>query len=147
MYIQNIILHATLDEKTHEEVLTGEKLDISHLWIFGCPVSIHIPKERRTKMEPSGKKGTFVGYSETPKAFRIYVPGERHVEVSQDVTFHEEATFKWSKELECDPEIDEIEISTSENHENDPSPSEIQRENPIEPTELPVIDEPVELVN
>ena len=45
-------------------------------------------------MEPSGKKGTFVGYSESSKAYRIYVPGETHVEVNQDVTFHEEDAFK-----------------------------------------------------
>ena len=45
-------------------------------------------------MEPFGKKGTFVCYSETSKEFKIYVLGERHVEVSQDVTFHEEETFK-----------------------------------------------------
>ena len=51
--------------------------------IFGyLDVYMHIPKEKRTKMEPYGKKGTFVGYSETSKEFRIYVPGERHVEVS-----------------------------------------------------------------
>ena len=46
-------------------------------------------------MEPSRNKGTFVGYSETSKEFRIYVPSERHVEVSWDATFHEEETFKW----------------------------------------------------
>jgi hypothetical protein len=25
-------------------------------------IYIHIPKEKRTKLEPSGKKGTFMGY-------------------------------------------------------------------------------------
>ena len=44
-----------------------------------------------------------VTYSETSKEFKIYVLGERHVEVSQDATFHEEETFKRSKEFECDP--------------------------------------------
>jgi hypothetical protein len=58
-----------------------------------------VPKEKRTKMEPSGKKGIFVGYSETFKAYIIYVPGQRYIEVSMDVTFHEEAAFKQSKEL------------------------------------------------
>jgi hypothetical protein len=29
------------------------------------PVYIHVPKEKRTKLEPSGKKGTFVGYIES----------------------------------------------------------------------------------
>ena len=95
VYIQNKSPHAFLDEKKTEEVFTGEKPNISHLHIFGCPLYIHIPKENRTNMEPSRKKGTFVGYNETSKAFKIYVPSERHVEVSRDVTFHEEATFKW----------------------------------------------------
>ena len=113
VYIQNKSPHAVLDEKTPKEVFTGEKPDISHLWIFGCPVYIHIEKEKRTKMEPFGKKGTFVGYSETSKAFRICVPGERHVEVIQDVTFHEEETFKRSKELECDLEIEEAKAPMS----------------------------------
>ena len=34
VYIQNKSLHVVLDEKTPEEVYTGEKPDISHLWIF-----------------------------------------------------------------------------------------------------------------
>ena len=76
-------------------------------------------------MEPSGKKGTFVGYSEISKAFRIYVPGESHVEVSWDVNFHEEETFKWSKEIDCGPEKTENRISSLENHEDDSSPSDV----------------------
>ena len=56
-------------------------------------------------MEIYGNKGIFFGYNETSKAFIIYVLGERHVEVSWDVTFHEEETFNWSKEIEFDPEI------------------------------------------
>ena len=59
------------------------------------------------------KEGNFFCYSETSKAFRIYVPGEKHVEVSQDMTFHEEEAFKRSKELECDPEIDEAKAPKS----------------------------------
>lgn len=66
-----------MEEKTPEEVFTGEKLDVGDLRIFRCPVYIHVPKEKRTKMEPSRKKGTFVGYSETSKAYQIYVPGQR----------------------------------------------------------------------
>ena len=29
------------------------------------------------KLEPSGKKGTFMEYSEYSKAYRIYIPGSR----------------------------------------------------------------------
>ena len=82
LYIQNRSPHELLDEKTLENVFTGEKPYISYLQIFGCCVYVHIPKEKRTKMEPLGKKGTFVGYNQTSKAFRIYVPDERQIEVS-----------------------------------------------------------------
>jgi transposase InsO family protein len=74
VYVQNRSPHKILGNKTPEEVFTGKKPEISHLRIFGCPVFIHVPKEKRTKLEPSGKKGTFVGYSETSKAYKIYIP-------------------------------------------------------------------------
>jgi hypothetical protein len=82
---------------------------VGYLRIFGCPVYIHVPKEKRTKMVPSGKKGIFVGYSETSKAYRIYIPGQRYIEVSRGVTFHEEAAFKQSKESHQDTEMEELE--------------------------------------
>jgi hypothetical protein len=77
VYIQNRCPHKALEEKIPEEVFTGKKPSVDHLRIYGSPVYIHIPKENRTKLEPSGKKGTFVGYSETSKAYRIYVPGQK----------------------------------------------------------------------
>jgi hypothetical protein len=64
-----------LKDKTPEEVFSGIKPKVGHLRIFRCPVYIHVPMEKRTNMEPSGKKGVFVGYSENSKAYMIYVPG------------------------------------------------------------------------
>lgn len=58
-------------------------------------------------MEPSGKKGVCVGYSETSKAYIIYIPGTRLIEVSRDVTFHEETTFRHSQEIQDDTEMEE----------------------------------------
>jgi len=109
VYIKNKSPHAILGEKTPKEAFTGEKPKVGHSRIFECPIYIHVPKEKRTKMEPFGKKGTFVGYSETSKAYRIYVPGQRHIKVSKDVTFHEEDSFKQSKELQLDIETKEPE--------------------------------------
>ena len=99
VYIQNRCPHAILDDKTPEEAFSGKKPDVRHLRVFGCPVYIHVPKEKRTKMEPSSKKGIFVGYSESSKAYKIYVLGQKQIEVSRDVTFHEEVVFKRSREL------------------------------------------------
>lgn len=79
VYIQNRCSHVILEDKTPEEAFTEEKPEIGHLRVFGCPVYVHVLKEKRTKMEPSGKKGIFVGYTETSKAYRMYVPGQRHI--------------------------------------------------------------------
>eukprot|EP00253_Pinus_taeda_P032826 PITA_32826 len=53
IYIQNRCPHKSLDNKTLEEVFTGKKPSVDHLRIFGCPVYIHIPKEKRKKLDPS----------------------------------------------------------------------------------------------
>jgi hypothetical protein len=98
-----------MGEKTLEEAFTGEKPEVGHLRIFRCPVYIHVLKEKRTKMEPSEKNEIFVGYNETSKAYMIYVPSQRYIEVSRDVTFHEEAAFKQSKKLQQDTKMEELE--------------------------------------
>jgi hypothetical protein len=107
VYVQNKLSHSTLGFKTPEEMFIGKKPEVSHLKIFGCPVFIHIPKEKRNKLEPSGKKGIFVGYCEVSKAFRIYIPGHRHIEISGDVTFDEEATLKKSKRCKLEEVYEE----------------------------------------
>jgi hypothetical protein len=69
IYVQNKSPHRILGDKTLEEAFSGVKPEIGHLRIFGCPVYIHVPVEKRMKLEPSGQKGIFVGYNETSKAY------------------------------------------------------------------------------
>ena len=94
IYVQNRISHNALGNKTQEEMLYGENHEVSHLKIFGYLVYIHITKEKRSKLYPSGNKGLFVGYNEQSKYYRIYIPGYLQNELSIDVTFDEDTTFK-----------------------------------------------------
>ena len=119
MYIQNRCPHTILKEKTHEEVFSGIKHEVGNLSIFGCPMYIHVPKENRTNMEPLSKKGVFVGYSENSKAYRIYVLGQRKIEVSRDVNFHEEVAFKKSRRSQQESEVVQPASPSSENEESD----------------------------
>jgi hypothetical protein len=80
-------------------MFTRKKTKVSHLKIFVFPVFVHIPKEKRTKLDPSGKKGIFVGYCEVSMAFRIYIQGYHQIEISRYVTFDEDATLKISRNL------------------------------------------------
>ena len=85
VYVQNCTPHRVLENINLEEVFFDKKPEVSHLRIFSCLVYIHIPKEKRTKLDPSGKKGIFVGYYEISKAYRIYFPGFKKINISIDV--------------------------------------------------------------
>ena len=89
MNVQNCTPHRVLKNKTPKEVLSIKKPQVNHLRIFGCPVYIHIPREKRTKLDPSGKKGI----SESSKSCRIYFPGFKKIDISRDVTFDEDTTY------------------------------------------------------
>jgi hypothetical protein len=80
VYVQNCSSHQILKKITPEEAFTKVKAEIRHYRLFGCLVYLHVPKENISKLETSGRKGTFVGYSESSKAYRIYIPGQRQIE-------------------------------------------------------------------
>ena len=77
-------------------------------------------------------KGTFVGYRKSYKAYIIYVLGERHIEFNIDVKFHEYATFKCSKEIQCDSNMKNHETHMMEDPNFGSPHSIVERENPKE---------------
>jgi hypothetical protein len=79
---------------THEEDFMGKKPNISHLRIFGCIVYCHIPVEKRTKLDPTTEKGIIVGYIETSKAYRVYIPSSKKTVECRDIKFEEERAFQ-----------------------------------------------------
>jgi transposase InsO family protein len=80
IYVQNKSPYRILKDMTPEEAFSGKKPNVENLRIFGCPVYSHIPKDKMNKLEPSGKKGIFVGYSDLSKAYRIYIPEQYKIE-------------------------------------------------------------------
>jgi hypothetical protein len=147
VYVQNRSPHKILGNKTPEEVFTGKKPEVSHLRIFGCPIFIHVPKEKRTKLEPSRKKDTFVGYNETSKAYRIYISGHRQIEISRGVTFVQEESFRRSRESHMDEDREEQDAprdaimvdSTSEEPISKVQNEMVELERPIDPPREAVV--------
>ena len=129
IYVQNRLSHIALGFNTPEEMHTRKKPKVSHLKNFGFPVYVHIPKDKRTKLDPFGKKGIFVGSCEVSKAFRIQISGFDHIEISKDVTFDEETALKKSRRCQLEelheddvpPRMVEVEpspeIVASEDHD------------------------------
>ena len=61
VYVQNKSLHQTLKNITPEENVTRVNPEIEHFMIFGCLVYFHVPKENKSKLDPSRRKDTFMG--------------------------------------------------------------------------------------
>ncbi len=60
VYIMNrtpiIIVHGM----TFEEKFTDKKPNVSHLRVFGCIAYVHVPDEKRSKLDPKAEKCIFI---------------------------------------------------------------------------------------
>lgn len=89
-YISNISPHSGL-VSTPEEIWSGRKPSVRHLRVFGCTAYIHIPKQKRRKLDLKSEKAIFVGYSSKSKGYRLLNSHRKLVE-SRDVEFFEDLT-------------------------------------------------------
>ena len=124
-----------LDNTTPKEAFTSIKPNLSHLRIFGCLVYVYIPKDKRTKLEPFGKKGILIRYSENSKGYRVYIPGQRTIEISRDVKFEEDVAFNLSKnndEIFTEPTIERNEDHPKENERENDTSSPLSTSNDVE---------------
>jgi hypothetical protein len=130
IYVQNRSPRRILKDMTPEEAFSGKKPNVENLRIFGCQVYSHIPKYKRNKLEPSGKKGIFVGYSDSSKAYTIYIPDQHKIEARRYVTFNERMAFR--KSIEETIEEEEIEELNEENTEDENN----EKDQPNHPMEI-----------
>ncbi|CAL2238315.1 unnamed protein product [Prunus armeniaca] len=70
VYILNRCPTKALNNTTPFEAYSGRKPGIAHLKVFGSLCYVHIPVERRHKLEPKSFKGVFVGYATCEKGYR-----------------------------------------------------------------------------
>jgi len=89
VYIMNRTPIATVHDMTPKEKFTGKRSDVSHLKVFGCIAYVHVPNERRLKLDPKAEKCIFIGYSLEQKGYRCFNPSTRKLQVSRDVVFDE----------------------------------------------------------
>ena len=109
VYVQNRISQCALGNKTPKEMFTSENPKVSHLNIFRCHVYLHVPKEKRSKLDSSGKKGIFVGCSKDSKAYKMYILGFFQIDINRDVTFNEDSTFIKSRKIFANEDHEEEE--------------------------------------
>lgn len=88
-YIINRSPTKSLCYKTPEEMWTGQKPNVSHMRTFGCEAMVHLPKEKRKKLDSKSQKMTFIGYCENTKGYRFLLPNSKIAIKSRDAVFLE----------------------------------------------------------
>lgn len=92
VYLQNRCCTRALQDKTPLEAWTVSKPSVKHLKVFGCICYVHVPDQKRHKLESKAEKGIFIGYNSQSKGYRIYNLETEKVIVSRDVIFDKEVS-------------------------------------------------------
>lgn len=107
-YVLNRCPTKALPDMTPEEAWNGIKPTVHHLRIWGCLAHVHIPKQKRTKLDDKSFVCILTGMSEESKAYRLIDPQTLKVVVSKDVIFEENKSWVWNQ---VENEQDEKEIT------------------------------------
>lgn len=71
-YIHNRIPNVNTKDRTPLELLFNKKPHLEGLRVFGEEAFVHIPGERRGKLEPRAQRCIFIGYIQGSKGWRFY---------------------------------------------------------------------------
>ena len=73
----------------HELWSVGHVPDVSYFRVFGCKAYVHVPEDKRQKLDPRSIEMTLVGYEPGSKGYRLWNSNTRAIVLSRDVTFDE----------------------------------------------------------
>ena len=125
-YLVNRSPSSALEDKTPHEVWTGKKPSLSRLRVFGCDAYVHIPKEKRTKLDSKYERHILIGYKDGLKGYKLWNPETRQFVYNWDVVFREvkyvikhEFLPKEPKKIEFEIKEDESDSTTKEDSEEE----------------------------
>jgi hypothetical protein len=109
---------AAVHGMTPEEKFTGKKLDVSHLIVFGCITYVHVPDEKRSKLNPKAKKCIFIRYSLKQKGYKCFNPSIQKLQMSRDVVFDEMVSWYSPLKVAKDREVKNGDVSSNVKQES-----------------------------
>jgi hypothetical protein len=86
-YLVNMSPSLALVDTTPNEVWSGNKPSVEHLKVFGYDAFLHVPKEKRSKMDKKAIKCFFIVYKEGMKGYKLWDHASRRKMYSRDVFF------------------------------------------------------------
>ncbi|SGZ28076.1 BQ5605_C026g10272 [Microbotryum silenes-dioicae] len=89
VHCKNLMPHAGIGGEIPDTRWHGFAPDISTLRAFGCRAWHHLPSAKRTDLDPKAVPLLFVGFDQHAKAFRLFEPSTRRIQLSRNVVFRE----------------------------------------------------------
>ena len=105
---------SALEDKTPHEVWTSNKPSLSHLRVFGCDAYVHVPKDKRTKLDNESERCIFIGYKDGLKGYKLWNSEARKVVYSGYVVFIEVKDVVKHEIIPKEPEKIEFELKEEE---------------------------------
>jgi hypothetical protein len=129
VYLLNRALKKSVVGMTPYEAWCGCKPTVDHLRTFGCVAHVQTMADHVSKLVDRSTPMVMIGYETGSKAYRVYNPAMKKVQVTRDVIFEEEKAWAWgdTNELEALPLNDIFHILyDDEGDGDDPEPSGTQ---------------------
>ena len=91
VYILNRTPSTQTPNSTPFEMWYKRRPTLEHIKTFGCEAYVHIPDQKRTKLDPKSKKLILVGYDNNSSNYRLFDVSTRKITISRSVIFNEKA--------------------------------------------------------
>jgi hypothetical protein len=118
VYIMNQTPTTTVHGMTPEEKFIRKKLDVSHLRVSSCITYVHVPNEKRSKLDQKTEKCIFIGYFLERKGYRCFDLSTRKLQVSKDVVFDEMVSWYPPLKISKDEEARNGDVSSNVEQES-----------------------------
>ncbi|KYQ47755.1 Copia protein [Trachymyrmex zeteki] len=86
-YIRNRCITKALKGKTPFELWHKKRPSVKHMRIFGEVTHVLNKAPNKGKLDPQGIRYIFLGYDESSKGYRVWIPNKQKAIVSRDVKF------------------------------------------------------------
>jgi len=100
VYILNRSGPTKVPDKTPYELWMGNEAPI------GTECFVHVPKQKRQKLDAKSVKGYLIGYCDNKDGYRVYLPERDDVILSRDVVFLDELRSAAGTNSVNEPEVD-----------------------------------------
>ena len=86
-YVINLSLVVALDGDVPNRILFDKDVSYDDLKVFGCKACVHVPKDKRSKLDVKTKQCIFIGYGQDEFGYHFYDPIDKKLNRSHDVVF------------------------------------------------------------